>query len=432
MISLARALRHRNYRLFFAGQGTSLIGTWLTRVATAWLVYRLTHSALLLGVVGFAGQIPTFLCAPFAGVLVDRWNRHRLLVLTQIFAMIQSALLAYFALRGTITVWHILVLNAGQGVINAFDMPARQAFLLEMIEDRADLPNAIALNSSMVNGARLIGPTAAGALIAAFGEGGCFTVDALSYLAVIVSLLAMRLVPRPQRPKQQRAFHELGEGLGYVARSRPIRSILLLLGLTSLMGMPYMVLLPVIVGRVLGGGPHLLGYMTGASGVGALAGALYLASKKSVLGLGRVLPLAALGFGVGLIALSRSHTPLVSLPLMLVTGAGMMVQMATSNTLIQTIVDDEKRGRVMSLYAVAFFGTAPFGSLLAGTLATHIGAPDTLAINGVTLILGAAWFARLLPKIRDDTRPIYQRLGILPPIAEGLGAASEMTVPPED
>ncbi len=431
-MQLGRALRHRNYRLFFAGQGTSLIGTWLTRVATGWLVYRLTHSALLLGVVGFASQIPTFLFAPLAGVLVDRTNKHRLLVVTQIAAMLQSGLLAYFALRGTITVWHVLVLSIAQGIINAFDMPARQAFVVEMVEDRADLPNAIALNSSMVNGARLIGPAAAGALIAAFGEGGCFAIDSASYLAVIASLLMMRVAPRPARAPGKRVFAELADGFRYVAASRPIRSVLTLLALSSLMGMPYMVLLPMIVATVLHGGPHLLGYLTGASGVGALGGALYLASRNSVLGLGRVIPLAALGFGAGLVLLSRSHTAWLSLAFMLVTGAGMMIQMASSNTVIQTLVDDEKRGRVMSLYAMSFFGTLPFGSLISGALAARFGAPDTLLGAGIAIMLGALVFLRVLPRIRASARPAYERLGILPRVAEGIGAASDLTVPPED
>ena len=432
MISLGRALRHRNYRLFFLGQGTSLIGTWLTRVATAWLVYRLTQSALLLGVVGFAGQIPAFLLAPLAGVIVDRTSRHRVLVVTQVLAMVQSGLLAFFALHGTVTVWHVLVLSVAQGLINAFEMPARQSFVVDMVEDRADLPNAIALNSSMVNGARLVGPAAAGALIAAFGEGGCFAIDAASYVAVIGSLLLMHVVPVPRRAARARILGDLAEGFRYVAASRTIRSILMLLALASLVGMPYMVLLPIVVGKVLDGGPYLLGYLTAASGVGALAGALYLASRKSVLGLGRVIALGALCFGGGLVAFSCSRTVWLSLVLMLVTGGGMMLQMAASNTVIQTLVDDEKRGRVMSLYAMAFFGTLPFGSLVSGAVASRIGAPETLLVAGVLLVIGALLFLRSLPQIRVAARPTYERLGILPRIAEGLDAASVIPLPPVD
>ncbi|HVY46330.1 MAG TPA: MFS transporter, partial [Minicystis sp.] len=356
MLRIGRALRHRNYRLFFFGQGTSLVGTWLTRVATGWLVYRLTSSALLLGVVGFAGQIPTFLLAPFAGVVVDRVDKHRVLVVTQVFAMVQSGLLAFFALRGTITIWHVLVLSAFQGMINAFDMPARQAFVVEMVDDRADLPNAIALNSSMVNAARLVGPAAAGALIAAFGEGGCFAVDAASYAAVIASLLAMRVPPAAPRQRGKRAVTELADGFRYAARSPAIRSVLMLLAVSSFVGMPFMVLLPMIVVSVLGGGPHLLGYLTGASGVGALAGALYLAARRSTSGLGRVVAVTSLMFGGGLAAFSRANVTWLALALIVVTGAGMMVQMAASNTIIQTVVDDAHRGRVMSLFAMSFFG----------------------------------------------------------------------------
>jgi MFS family permease len=429
---LGRSLRHRNYRLFFSGQSISLIGTWLTRIATSWLVYRLTHSALLLGLVGFAGQIPTFLLAPMAGVWVDRWNRHRVLVVTQVLAMVQSALLAFFALSGRITVIDVLVLMTLQGFVNAFDMPARQAFVVEMIEDRTDLPNAIALNSSMVNAARLVGPSVAGILIAAFGEGWCFLIDAISYLAVIASLLAMRVTPRPRRPRTSHVWAEFREGFQYVAGFGPIRSVLLLLALVSLMGMPYSVLMPVFASSVLHGGAHTLGFLMAASGLGALCGALYLASRSSVLGLGRIIALSAAAFGVGLVLFSQSRLVWLSLALMFVTGMGMMVQMAASNTILQTIVDEDKRGRVMSFYAMAFFGTAPFGSLLAGGLAQRIGAPNTLLIGGACCIAGALAFTRALPRIRRLVRPIYERLGILPAIAEGMQRASELTVPPED
>jgi MFS family permease len=429
---LGRSLRHRNYRLFFAGQSISLIGTWLTRIATSWLVYRLSHSALLLGLVGFAGQIPTFLLAPFAGVWVDRSNRHRVLVVTQALAMVQSALLAFFALTGRITVVDVLVLSIFQGVINAFDMPARQAFVVEMIADRADLPNAIALNSSMVNAARLIGPSVGGVLIAAVGEGWCFFIDAVSYLAVIASLLAMRVAPRAKRPLETRIRADLSEGFRYVVASTPIRSVLLLLALVSLMGMPYTVLMPVFASSVLHGGPHTLGFLMAASGLGALCGALYLASRSSVLGLGRIIALSAAAFGIGLALFSRSRWLWGSLPLMFVTGLGMMVQMASSNTVLQTIVDEDKRGRVMSFYAMAFVGTAPFGSLLAGGVADRIGAPDTLLFGGACCIAGALAFTRALPRLRELVAPIYRRLGILPPIAEGLQSASHLTVPPQD
>ena len=407
-----RALRHRNYRLFFSGQSISLIGTWLTRVATSWLVYRLTGSSLLLGTVGFAGQIPTFLVAPFAGVLVDRWHRHRVLVVTQALAMAQSAALATLTLTDRITVPWILALSALQGLINAFDVPARQSFVSEMLEDRADLPNAIALNSSMVNGARLLGPSIAGMLIAAVGEGYCFLVDAVSYVAVIASLLLMR-IPRASAVKERpRMSTELVDGFRYVAGFAPIRSVLLLLALVSFMGMPYMVLMPAIASRVLHGGAHTLGFLMTASGVGALTGTLYLASRKSVLGLGRVVAFAATLFGTGLVAFSLSRAFWLSFALLVPTGLGMMVQMAASNTILQTLADDDKRGRVMSFFTMAFFGTVPFGSLFAGVMADAFGPRATVLVGGVCCILGAAAFHRALPGLRDAVRPIYIRLGI--------------------
>jgi MFS family permease len=419
--TLGRALRHRNYRLFFAGQSLSLIGTWMTRIAVSWLVYRLTHSALLLGLVSFTGQIPTFILAPLAGVWVDRWNRHRVLVVTQVLAMIQSALLAFFALSGTITVTHIVLLSVFQGLINAVDMPARQAFLVEMVADREDLPNAIALNSSMVNAARLVGPSVAGVLIAGVGEGWCFFIDAVSYLAVIASLLLMRLAIGPRRAATTHVLAELREGFRYVTSSAPIRSILLLLALVSLMGMPYTVLMPIVASKVLNGGAHTLGFLMAASGFGALLGAVYLASRRTVLGLGRLIPLSAATFGIGLVAFSFSRTFWLSLALMPLVGMAMMVQMASSNTILQTIVDEDKRGRVMSFYAMAFFGTVPLGSLLAGSLASRAGAPITILIGGAACIIGAGLFLRGLPELRRAIRPIYIRLGILPEIAGGDG-----------
>jgi MFS family permease len=429
---MLRALRHRNYRLFFSGQSISLIGTWMTRIATSWLVYRLTNSALLLGVVGFAGQIPAFVLAPFAGVIVDRWNRHRLLVATQVLALLQSLALAILALTGLINIWHIIILSILQGLINAFDMPARQAFVVEMVEKREDLANAIALNSSMVNAARLLGPSIGGVIIAAVGEGWCFMLDAVSYLAVIASLLAMKITPRMTRPTNDvKVLQQLREGWAYAFRFAPIRDVLLLLALVSLVGMPYTILMPVFANEVLRGGPNTLGLLMAASGVGALIGAMFLAARKSVLGLGKYIPLMAGTFGAGLIAFSFSRVLWLSLLLMVVTGLGFMVQMAASNTVLQTIVDEDKRGRVMSFYTMAFMGTAPFGSLLAGSVAAKIGAPHTLLFGGLGCILGALWFARLLPTLRRDVQPIYVRIGILPELAEAIQQTSELSVPPE-
>jgi MFS family permease len=410
-----------------------LIGSWLTRVATSWLVYRLSKSALILGVVSFAGQVPTFILAPVAGVLVDRWSRHRVLVVTQVLAMVQSALLAAFTLSGKITVTDVLLLSAFQGLINAFDMPARQAFVVEMIHDRADLPNAIALNSSMVNVARLVGPSCAGILIAAFGEGGCFTIDAVSYLAVIASLLLMRLQKEKSSTRsQKRMSKELSEGFKYAVAFKPIQNVLMILALVSLMGMPYMVLLPMVVTERLQGGAALLGYLTAVSGVGALCGVLYLASRKSVLGLGRIVSMASLAFGIGLMGFSWSRWPAVSMVFIFFTGMGMMVLMASGNTILQTIVEEDKRGRVMSLYTMAVAGMVPFGSLFSGLVAKAVGAPITILIGGVACSIGGLWFLSVLPSIREQVRPIYQRLGIIPEIATGLQQADRFARPPED
>jgi len=410
---LTRAFRSRNYRLFFSGQSVSLVGTWITRVATSWLVYRLTGSVLLLGIVGFCGQIPTLLLAPFAGVLVDRWDRHRILVVTQAFSLAQSAALALLTLGGVITVTHVLLLQLMQGVINAFDTPARQAFVSEMVEDRADLPNAIALNSSMVNGSRILGPSIGGVVIAAVGEGWCFALDALSYVAVIASLLAMRLTPRPRAVRTTGMREELATGFRYVTGFVPVRSALLLLSLVSIMGMPYTVLMPAVSANVLHGGPHTLGFLMTASGVGALGGALYLASRRSVLGLGRAMAVASAAFGAGLVAFSLSRTLWLSLVLLPVVGAGMMITMAATNTIIQTIVREELRGRVMAFYTMAFLGTAPIGSLIAGLAADRIGPQRTILLGGVSCIAAGVWFAMRLPRLRELVRPIYVERRIL-------------------
>ena len=427
-----RALRSRNYRLFFGGQSVSLIGTWMTRIATAWLVYRLTHSAFLLGVVGFAGQIPTFFLGPFAGVWVDRWNRHRTLVVTQVLSMLQSFALAVLALRGTITIADILWLSLAQGLINAFDMPARQAFVVQMIERRKDLGNAIALNSSMVHLARLLGPSIAGVVIAAVGEGYCFLIDGFSYIAVIFSLLAMTIMAIPQTGEDKAVLHDLKEGWTYAAGSVPIRSILLLLALVSLVGMPYTVLMPIFAGAVLHGGPHTLGFLMGASGAGALLSAMWLAARRGVIGLDLVVPVAAAMFGAGLIGLGFSRLLWLSLLLMPIAGGAMMQQTAASNTILQTIVHEDKRGRVMSFFSMAFMGMTPFGSLLAGSLASKIGAPKTLILGGAICILGAGWFARRLATIREIVRPIYREQGIIPEVAPGVESAAVLRSPPEE
>ncbi len=411
-----RALRHRNFRLYFSGQSISLIGTWMTRLATSWLVYRLTHSAILLGVVGFAGQIPTFLLAPFAGVWIDRLNRRNVLVVTQVLAMLQSLALAFLTLTHHINIHEIIFLSAAQGAINAFDMPARQSFIVEMVEDRRDLGNAIAMNSSMVNLARLVGPSLAGAVIALSGEGYCFLIDGLSYIAVIGSLVAMRLPPAAVKRSADSMLTQLKEGWTYVSKFVPIRTILLLFAVVSLMGWPFTVLMPIFAGTILKGGPHTLGFLMGAMGIGALLSALSLAIRKSVLGLGKMIPISSALFGAGLIAFGLSRVLWLSLILMFVCGFGLMQQMAASNTIIQTIVEENKRGRVMSFYTVAFVGMAPFGSLLSGALAHAIGAPYTVILTGVSCLAAAAWFSTQLSSIRRYLRPIYRDLGILPPL----------------
>ncbi len=408
-----RALRYRNFRLFFGGQSISLIGTWMTRIATAWLVYRLTKSALLLGTVSFVGQIPTFLLAPFAGVLVDRLNRRHVLIWTQTLAMLQSLALAWLTLTHRITIHDVLALSAFQGVINAFDMPGRQAFMVQMVEDRADLSNAIAINSSMVNLARLIGPSLAGLVIAASNEGWCFFVDGISYIAVIISLLLMRVHVAEAKRAAASMFEQMHEGWQYVSTFLPIRNILLLFALVSLMGMPYMVLMPLFAAQVLHGGPHTLGFLMGAAGVGALISALSLVVRKSVRGLIKMIPIAAAVFGAGLILFGLSHVVWISLLLMTAVGFGMMQGLTASNTIIQTLVPEDKRGRVMSYYTAAFVGMAPFGSLLAGSLAHWIGAPRTVMLTGTCCILGAAWFWSRRREIREVVRPIYIEMGIV-------------------
>lgn len=415
-----RALRHRNFRLFFGGQSISLIGTWMTRIATSWLVYRLTGSALLLGTVSFMGQIPTFLLAPFAGVWVDRLNRRQVLLWTQTFSMVQSLALAALTLSGTITIPWILVLAAMQGLINAFDMPGRQAFMVQMVEDRNDLGNAIAINSSMVNMARLVGPSLAGLVIAASSEGWCFLIDGVSYLAVIASLVMMRIHAPAVRRKANSTFTELKEGWTYVSGFVPIRTILLLFAVVSLMGMPFVVLMPIFAAKVLHGGPHTLGFLMGSMGVGALISALSLAARKNVRGLTRIIPLAAAVFGAGLIGFGLSRWFWLSMAMAMIAGMGMMQGMAASNTIIQTVVSEDKRGRVMSYYTMAFVGMAPFGSLIAGSMASVIGAPLAVIINGSVVILGALWFMTQLPAVRRTIRPIYREMGIIPPAADSI------------
>lgn len=408
-----RTLSYRNYRLFFIGSGISMIGNWMQQVAMSWLVYRLTNSSLLLGIIAFAGLFPGFLLTPLAGVLSDRWSRRHILLVSQVLAMLQAIVLAFLVITGIVAVWHIVLLSVLLGLISAFDIPARQSLIVDMIEKREDLGSAIALNSALFNGGRLLGPSLAGITIALMGEGVCFLFNALSYLAVITTLLLMKIESAPKTGAEADIVKGFKAGFRYTFSSLPIRYVLLLLALVSLMGMPYMVLMPVFAKDVLHGGPQTLGFLTAASGAGAMAGALYLASRRTVLGMGRIIPVAAGIFGLGLILFSLSQVLWVALLLLLFTGFGMMVQLALSNTIIQTIVDDDMRGRVMGFFTMAFMGTMPLGNLLAGGFAELIGAPRTLIIGGFCCILGALIYARKFPLLRDMVHSVYLRKGII-------------------
>lgn len=412
-LRLFRSLRSRNFRLFFFGQAISLIGTWMQATAIAWLVWRLSHSPMLLGLVGFVSQAPSFVVTPFAGVVSDRMNRHRLVILTQFFSMLQALTLAMLMFTGWLEIWHIIALSLCMGIINAVDVPARQSFIVQMIDYREDLTNAIALNSSMFNGARLVGPAIAGFIIAWAGEGVCFLINGLSYIAVLGGLFIMR-VPKYVQPAEKPAvFVHLREGFRYAFGFAPVRSLLLLLALVSMCGASYSQLLPIFAQDVLHGDSRTQGFLVSSVAVGALTGALYLAGRRSVLGLGRVIPTAAMVLGCGLIGLGLSSKLWLTLLIMPAIGLGLMMQMASTNTLIQTMVDDDKRGRVMSLYAMAFMGTMPLGSLLAGTLAHYIGAPLVVILGGICCILGALVFLRKLPALKALAWPVYVERGVL-------------------
>jgi MFS family permease len=409
---MLRAFRYRNYRLFFGGQVISLVGSWITMTATSWLVYRLTNSALLLGVVGFASQFPSFLLTPFAGIYVDRWNRHRLLVATQVASMLIAFVLAALTLSGTISIPWLIIVSVCSGIVNAFDLPGRQAFVVLLVEDKRDLGNAIALNSSMFNAARLVGPSIAGAIIALTSEGWCYFIDGVSYLAVIAALLAMRVpqaqpapVAAPVSPLQQ-----FREGWTYAYGSRTIRSVIAVIALVCLVGVPYTVLMPVYAAEILGGGAHTLGFLMTATGGGALLGALWLASRRNIAGLTRNIAVAGAVFSVGLMAFALSRVMWLSVPLLIVSGFGFIVMVASSNTLLQTIVEDNKRGRVLSFFLMAYFGTTPFGSLAAGAVSERIGAPYTLVACGALCLAGIAWFATQLTALDNDMAPALERL----------------------
>ena len=414
-----RALRSRNYRLFFIGQGISLIGTWMQQVAMSWLVYSLTNSAFLLGVVAFSGLICNFLLAPFAGVIIDRLDRHRILVITQSLSMCQALVLAAVVLTGNAAVWNLVILSATLGTINAFDMPTRQSFVVEMVDDRMDLGNAIALNSSLFNAARLVGPTVAGVLVATIGEGLCFLLNGLSFIAVIACLLAMTVTPRAAPVGKADFLGGMKEGFRYSFGFGPIRYIVLLLTYTSLVAMPYTVLLPVFARDVLKGSASTLGFLTAGIGTGALVGAIFMASRKNILGLGKIIIIAAFLFGAGLVLISFTRELWLSLLTMGLSGFGMVSMMAACNTLLQTVADDDKRGRVMSFYVMAFMGLAPFGSLIYGALAGIIGAPFTLLIGGTLCLAGAGVFAWRFNSVKGQVQAAYVKKGLITGRKEG-------------
>jgi MFS family permease len=420
-----RSLKYRNYRLFFTGQSISLIGTWMQRIALPWMVYHLTGSAFLLGVVSFAGQIPTFLLAPLAGVVTDQVSRYRVLLVTQIFSFIQALILASLSLAGVIQLWHIIALSVALGCINAFDVPSRHSFVIEMVDKKEDLGNAIALNSLMFNGARLIGPSVAGVMLATTGEGICFLINAASYIFVIISLMMMHVQDKGTINKESSMIRDLKEGFDYTFGFAPIKYLIILLGIVSLMGTSYQVLMPVFAKEILHGGSGTFGFLMGAAGLGALLGAVYLASRETLLMLGRIIPAAAALFGAGLIILSFTGYFPLTLVLMVFIGLGMMLHAASSNTILQTITDDDKRGRVMSFYTMAIMGTAPFGSLFAGFLAKSIGTPAAILTGGLVCLAVSLLFLKKLPALKSKVRPVYEKMGIIPEVAEGIQTASE-------
>lgn len=420
-----RSLKYRNYRLFFSGQSVSLIGTWMQRIALPWLVYHMTGSAFLLGLVGFAGQIPTFLISPIAGVVTDRFDRYKVLLATQVLSLIQASVLAVLALTGTIQIWHIVVLSVILGCINAFDTPSRHSFVIQMVEKKEDLGNGIALNSLMFNGARLIGPSIAGIMLASTNEGICFLINAISYIFVIVSLLMMKLEPRENHEKETKVFSELKEGFSYTFGYEPIKQLIILLAVINLLGASYQVLMPVFAKEVLHGGSGIYGFLMGAAGFGALVGAAYLASRETILKLGRMIPLAATIFGAGLTLLAITSFVPATMLLMVIIGFGLMLNTAASNTVLQTITDDDMRGRVMSFYTMAIMGTAPFGSLIAGSMARLLDPQVAILVGGVSSIIAAMVFFRKLPHLKVLVKPVYDALESNPDVRHTLRVSSK-------
>ncbi|MDP4210839.1 MAG: MFS transporter [Bacteroidota bacterium] len=408
------SLQSRNYRLYFIGQSISLIGTWMQSLAMSWLVYRLTGSVFLLGVIGFTSQAPSFVLSPFAGVFTDRFSRHRIMLITQVLFMLQALMMTALVMTHTVDVWHIVALSLVFGLITAFDAPARQSMVIDLIDNPENLGNAIALNSAMFNGARLFGPAIAGILIAVVGEGMCFLINALSYFSVIYALVKMKVRTKQKILKTENFKEGFMDGARYTFGFPPIRSLLLLLAVLSLVGLPYLTLLPAYTGGVLKGGSNILGFLMSATGAGALLGAIYLASRKSVLGLGKIIVFSSLFFGLFLIGFSLLNILWISLIIMFFTGLCMIVSIASINTLVQTLADEDKRGRVMSFYAMALMGMNPIGNLCAGSIASIIGISHTVLLSGIITLLAGIWFARIRPSLKIYSHPVFVRKGIIP------------------
>lgn len=409
-----RTLKYRNYKLYFSGQGISLIGTWIQIIAMSWLVYEISGSAAILGIVGFLSRVPTLVLSPFAGVIADRYSKYKLLVITQLLSMIQGAILTVLVFMGIVQVWHILVLGTFLGIVNAFDSPIRQSFIAEIVENKEDLSNAIALNSVLFNSARLVGPSVAGIILAALGTGWCFLLNTISFAAILITLMFMKISKEKIIESENSPLKDLKEGFAYVFGSVPIRTILMTLAVVSLMGMSFQVLMPIFAKDVLHGGANTLGFLMSSVGFGALTSGLFLASRKSVLGLGKYIAYSTAIFSVSLIVFAFSHNFFISMISLYFTGFGMIMQMASSNTVLQTLTDDDKRGRVMSFYTMAFMGTIPFGNLISGMLASIIGEAYTVLISGVSSLVVAVYFMRKLPEIRKHARPIYVKKNIIP------------------
>jgi len=414
------SLHSRNYRIYFTGQGISLIGTWMQHIAMSWLVYRLTGSVFLLGLIGFTSQIPSFVLSPLTGVLTDRYNRQKIMVLAQVSFMLQALILTLLVMFNLIQVWHIIVLSLIFGIISAFDSPARHALVIDLIDKQEDLGNAIALNSALFNGARLVGPAIAGMAIAAVGEGVCFLINTISYLSIILALVRIKIPSKLVTETYANIKDSLSEGFHYTFRSVPIRSLLLLLAVLSLAGFPYIVLMPAYAKEILLGGPETLGFLMSGMGAGAIIGAFYMAARKSVLGLGKIIAAGSMTMGISIIAASFSRELHFSLIIFFFAGLSMIVSIAAINTMLQTIADEDKRGRVMSFYAMALMGTTPIGNLLAGIVASGIGIPYTLLLGGVITVISGIWFQSSRKSLRKTIHPIYRSKGILPALPDEL------------